>query len=204
MVRQQIESRGVRDPRVLDAMRAVEREQFLPPEDRGLAYDDRPLPIGGGQTISQPYIVARMTELLELPDDGEVLEIGAGCGYQTAVLAQIAGRVRAIERDAGLAAFARATLESLGYRRIDLRHGDGVLGWPEPGAAFDGILVACAAPEVPPALLAQLRPGGHLVMPLGEPAEVQELIRVRKDADGTLEIRSDGPVRFVPMVGGTA
>lgn len=202
MVREQIESRGVRDPRVLDAMRRVPREQFVGVEHLHEAFDDRPLPIGEGQTISQPFIVARMTELLNLPPQARVLEIGAGCGYQTAVLAELAGHVYAIERNAVLVELARRNLSRLGYTNISLRHRDGYFGWKDPGITFQGILVACATAELPPPLLAQLAPGGTMVIPLGTADTVQALTIIRRDTQGHLHSSDDGGVRFVPMKSG--
>ncbi len=203
MVRDQIQSRGIHDARVIDAMLAVAREEFLPTADHGLAYEDRPLPIAHGQTISQPYIVARMTELLELPERSRVLEIGSGCGYQTAVLAQIADHVDAVERDPRLVRQARRTLFDLGFMRIDMRCGDGFLGWPgDPGEGYDGILVACAAESFPDALVAQLRPNRRLVIPIGPHGGIQELVRLYKGADGAISTETHGEVRFVPMVPG--
>lgn len=202
MVRDQIQARSILDARVIDAMLAVAREMFVPLDDRGLAYDDHPLPIGNGQTISQPYIVALMTELLELPTNGRVLEIGAGCGYQTAILAQLADEVCAIERDAALTEQARRTLDGLGFSHIQLIHGDGFLGWPEPESTFDGILVGCAAPELPVTLTRHLKPGARLVIPIGPPDGAQQLVSVRKQPDGTLSTSTHAQVRFVPMTPG--
>lgn len=200
MIRDQLEARGIQDRRVLDAMRAVPRECFVPEESHGLAYEDHPIPIGSGQTISQPYIVARMTELLELPDDAEVLEIGAGSGYQAAILGHIAAHVCALERDPALAARARRTLEELGFTRIDLRTGDGFDGWPEADRRFDGILVACAPDHLPEKPAAALKPGGRMVVPIGPAGGVQQLTVVTRRADGGLDRAEVLPVRFVPMV----
>ncbi len=200
MIRDQLEARGIRDPRVIDAMRAVPRECFVPEESHGLAYEDHPLPIGNGQTISQPYIVALMTELLELPSDAEVLEIGAGSGYQTAILAHLAHHVCALERDAELAERARHALDELGFGRIDLRVGDGFQGWPEPERRFDGILLACAPDHLPERLAASLKPGGRLVLPIGPAGGTQQLTVVTRGADGETSRRELLPVRFVPMV----
>jgi protein-L-isoaspartate(D-aspartate) O-methyltransferase len=166
MVREQIAGRDLRDPRLLAAMLAVDRAAFVPERLRHAAYEDRPLPIGYGQTISQPYMVARMTAELGLTGGERVLEIGAGSGYQTAILARLAGDVFAIEYVRELAEQARATLDSLGLTNVHLKAGDGTLGWPE-AAPFDRILAAAAAPDVPPPLLEQLAEGGVLVMPLG-------------------------------------
>jgi protein-L-isoaspartate(D-aspartate) O-methyltransferase len=198
MVATQIEARGVRDPRVLSVLRTVPRHVFVPEELRAVAYGDRPLPIGGGQTISQPYIVARMTEALELSGDERVLEIGTGCGYQTAVLSALAASVYSIEIDADLLVRARATLAALGCTNVQTSVGDGSLGWPE-AAPFDAMLIAAAAPRVPAALVLQLALGGGLVMPLGGD-DLQELVQFRREADG-LRRRSMGAVRFVPLLG---
>lgn len=195
MVDQQIAARGVSDPRVLDAMRAVPRHRFVDASLAAQAYSDQPLPIGSGQTISQPYIVAYMTELLKLPPGAKVLEVGTGCGYQTAVLAEIAREVWSIEIVRALADQATQTLAALGYRNAHVRHGDGYGGWPEQ-APFDGILVAAAPDHVPPALVAQLKVGGRLVIPVGR--FDQEMRVITRTADGSREERLI-PVRFVPL-----
>jgi protein-L-isoaspartate(D-aspartate) O-methyltransferase len=197
MVAEQIEARGVRDPRVLDAMRAVPRAEFLPAELRGAAYEDRPLPIGHGQTISQPYVVAAMTELARVAPDARVLEIGTGCGYQTAVLAELAASVHSIEIVEPLGRAAADTLARLGYRNVALRIGDGYAGWPE-AAPFDAILVTAAPTHVPRPLLEQLAVGGRLVIPVG--ATYQELLVITRTETGYSEA-SAFPVRFVPMTG---
>ena len=198
MVREQIEARGVTDARTLAAMRAVERHRFVPPELADLAYADHPLPIGSGQTISQPYIVAVMTEALALHGGEKVLEIGTGSGYQAAVLAAIGAKVYTIEIVPALADEARARLARLGYRAVQVRQGNGWKGWPEE-APFDAILVTAAAPEVPEALRRQLRDGGRLVLPVGEAD--QELRVLTRQGDAYHEQRLF-PVRFVPLVGG--
>jgi protein-L-isoaspartate(D-aspartate) O-methyltransferase len=195
MVEQQIVARGVSDPRVLDAMRAVARHRFVDASLAAQAYSDQPLPIGNGQTISQPYIVAYMTELLKLPPGARVLEVGTGCGYQTAVLAEIAREVWSIEIVQALANRATQTLAALGYRNAHVRHGDGYGGWPEH-APFDGILVAAAPDHVPPALIAQLKVGGRLVIPVGRLD--QEMRVITRTVDGSREERLI-PVRFVPL-----
>jgi protein-L-isoaspartate(D-aspartate) O-methyltransferase len=195
MVAEQIAARGVRDPRVLDALVRVPRELFVP-DDQGSAYEDRPIPIGYGQTISQPYIVGYMTEALKVEPSHRVLEIGTGCGYQTAVLAELAEQVYSIEVLAVLAERARRTLDGLGYTNVEIRVGDGHAGWPEH-APFDRILAAAAPPEIPPALLDQLADGGILVIPVG--VDNQELRVLQKHAD-RLELLSTLGVRFVPMV----
>ena len=198
MVHDQIEARGVSDPAVLGAMRRVARHEFVPAEFRALAYEDRPLPIGEGQTISQPYIVALMTELLAVKSGRRVLEIGTGSGYQAAVLAEIGADVYSIEIIAKLAEGARATLTRLGYRKVQVRTGDGYLGWPE-AAPFDGIIVTAAPPRVPQPLIDQLKPGGRLVMPEG--VGEQDLVVYAKTQDGRLHREEVMPVRFVPMTG---
>ncbi len=198
MVRETIEARGVRDPRVLRAMRAVPRHLFVPPTHRGRAYADAPVPIGEGQTASQPYIVALMTELAEIGPGGKALEVGTGSGYQAAVLAEMGARVFTIEILESLAARAGETLRRLGYDSVRIRVGDGYRGWPEE-APFDAILVTAAAPKIPEPLLHQLAPGGRLVAPVGGP-EGQELVVVVRTAGG-FERRRVIPVRFVPMTG---
>jgi protein-L-isoaspartate(D-aspartate) O-methyltransferase len=195
MVREQIESRGVTDARVLAAMRAVPRHEFVPTAAQQLAYLDRPLPIGHDQTISQPYIVALMTELAHIGPESTVLEVGTGSGYQAAVLAEIADRVYSIEIVGPLATAATRLLDRLGYENVEIRHGDGYAGWPEH-APFDAIVVTAAPPEVPAALRQQLAVGGRLVIPVGKRA--QELLVIERSADGFTE-RSVLPVRFVPM-----
>jgi protein-L-isoaspartate(D-aspartate) O-methyltransferase len=201
MVRNQILSRGVDDPLVLRAMRRVPRHLFVPEAVRRHAYEDTPLPIGHDQTISQPYIVALMTELLGLEGGDRVLEIGTGSGYQAAVLAEIADSVFTIEIVEPLAVQARETLESLGYHRIQTRVGDGYMGWEE-AAPFDGIIVTCAPHDIPPPLLDQLKEGGRLVIPYGA-SWAQELVLVTKKT-GRTERQSILPVRFVPLTGPNA
>lgn len=200
MVRDQIMARGIRDPRVLDAMLAVPRECFVPEDSHGLAHEDQPLPIGHGQTISQPYIVALMTELLRLPESPEVLEVGAGCGYQTAILAHIARHVCAIERIPELAESARRNLNDLGFGNFELVIGNGANGWTDPERRFDGILVACAPERVPERLAAILKPGGHMVVPVGPPDGEQDLTVVTPAEDGRLETAVITQVHFVPML----
>jgi protein-L-isoaspartate(D-aspartate) O-methyltransferase len=199
MVSRQIAARGVRDPLVLRAMSDVPRHLFVPAALVDEAYADQPLPIGEGQTISQPYIVAVMTESLELKGDEKDLEIGTGSGYQAAVLGRIAGSVYSIEIHPDLARRAAATLEKLGFANVHVRAGDGFFGWPEE-APFDGILVTAAAPEVPAALFAQLAEGGRLVLPLGDPGSYQRLTIVTK-RHGQPRVESTLDVRFVPMTG---
>lgn len=199
MVERHIQSRGITDPRVLAAMSAVAREEFLPPELGEFAYTDRPLPIESGQTISQPYIVALMADETKLKPDDSVLEIGTGSGYAAAVFAKIAARVFTIERHAALAGTAMERLERLGYHNIEVRCGDGTLGWSEH-APFDAIIVAAGGPDVPRALLDQLAIGGRLVIPIGE-SHAQSLVRVTRRSESEF-IREDlGGVRFVPLIG---
>jgi protein-L-isoaspartate(D-aspartate) O-methyltransferase len=188
------------DPKVSDVLAKVPRERFVPPDLAAHAYDNRPLPIGHGQTISQPLIVAVMTHVLRLQPSSRVLEVGTGSGYQTAILAELAAEVVTVEVVEALAAGARARLEALGYRNIAFRIGDGAAGCPEK-APFDAILVAAAAPSIPPALLEQLRPGGRLVIPLGRDPASQELLLVEKDAEGAVKERHLFPVAFVPLTG---
>jgi protein-L-isoaspartate(D-aspartate) O-methyltransferase len=196
MVAGQIRARGVRDPRVLDALMRVPRELFIPEEERAGAYEDRPVPIGYGQTISQPYIVGYMTEALKIEPTHRVLEIGTGCGYQTAVLAELAGEVYSIELIDALAARARRTLDDLHYANVHVRAGDGYAGWPEH-APYDRILGAAAAQDLPSAVVEQLADGGILVMPIG--TAYQEL-RVLQKRGHDLDTLATLPVRFVPMV----
>jgi protein-L-isoaspartate(D-aspartate) O-methyltransferase len=189
------------DPAVVAALRAVPRERFVPQTLRSQAYGNHPLPIGLGQTISQPYIVAIMSHLIAIKPGAKVYELGTGSGYQAAVLAEMGADVYTVEIVPELAERAAATLAELGYTKVRVRAGDGYLGWPE-AAPFDAIIVTAAGPEVPPSLVAQLRAGGRLVMPLGETDDSQQLVVVTKDADGTLHRRSVLPVRFVPITGG--
>ena len=195
MVATQIEARGITDPLVLDAMRAVPRERFVPASMARFAYDDGPLPIGAGQTISQPYVVALMTQALELAGGERVLEIGTGCGYQTAVLAELAREVHSVEIVDELLGRARHALEEACGRNVTLHSGDGRRGWPE-AAPYDAILVAAAPESVPPALLDQLALGGRLVIPIG--AEDQELVWIRRELAGFRQTPMI-PVRFVPL-----
>ena len=200
MVSQQIESRGVRSPRLLDAMRKVPREQFLPEQLREFAYDDTPLPIAAQQTISQPYIVAFMIEGLALSGGERVLEIGTGSGYAAAVLAEIAGKVFTIERIEELASAASSTLARLGYDNVEVVHADGTLGLPE-AAPFDAIVVAAGGPSVPESLKQQLRIGGRLVIPVGSYRGVQELVRVTRLSQSEFRTEDLADVRFVPLIG---
>jgi protein-L-isoaspartate(D-aspartate) O-methyltransferase len=186
---------------VLAVLGRVPRHEFVPEDMRGDAYADRPLPIGFGQTISQPYIVALMTELLAVQPDDVVLEIGTGSGYQAAVLAELARQVYSVEIVPQLATTAAERLSRLGYDNAVVRTGDGYAGWPE-AAPFDGIIVTAAASHVPPPLIAQLRPGAKMVIPVGGPFFVQHLMLIEKQADGTVRSRQVLPVRFVPLTGG--
>jgi protein-L-isoaspartate(D-aspartate) O-methyltransferase len=188
------------DPRVLQALRSVPRHRFVAKAYRDEAYENRPLPIGYGQTISQPYIVAIMTELLE-PEPGQrMLELGTGSGYQAAVLAQVTGRVYSMEIIPELGEQAAQRLRSLGYDNVQVRVGDGYHGWPEQGP-FDGIIVTAAGDHVPPPLVEQLKPGGRMVIPVGSWYFTQQLLLIEKAADGTLETREILPVAFVPLTG---
>ena len=196
MVEDQIKARGVKDRRVLEAMRKVERHLFVPSHLRHLAYEDYPLPIGEGQTISQPYIVALMTELLALKGMERILEIGTGSGYQAAILAELVKEVYTIEIMEPLARQSEILFRKLNYRNIKVKLGDGFLGWPEL-SPFDGIIVTCAPDKIPPPLLEQLAEGGRLVIPVG--ALRQELKLVRK-AKGKIQEEDIIPVRFVPML----
>ena len=198
MVREQIESRGVSDPRVLAAMRKVPRHEFVPEHLSDAAYEDHPLPIGYGQTISQPYIVALMTELLRLTPAAKVLEVGTGCGYQTAVLAEIAAEVYSVEIIEPLASESADRLQRLGYRNVHVKHADGYLGWPEQ-APFDAIVVTAGADHIPPPLVEQLKPGGRMAIPIGEPHAEQSLLLVEKDVDGEISTGNIIPVLFVPL-----
>ena len=196
MVQLQIESRGIKDQRLLKAMQKVERHKFLPLYLQSFAYEDRALPIAEGQTISQPYIVALMTELLGLKDNDKVLEIGTGSGYQAAILAELAKEVYTIEIIPGLAKQAQQLLFNLGYRNIKVRCGNGYAGWPEY-APFDAIIVTCAPPELPQELINQLKEGGRMVVPVGENFQVLKLI-VKKEV--SIIEKDIIPVLFVPMV----
>ncbi|MGH8286746.1 MAG: protein-L-isoaspartate(D-aspartate) O-methyltransferase [Steroidobacteraceae bacterium] len=198
MVEWQIAGRDIQNPRVLQALRTVPRHLFVPPAYTGDAYDDRPLPIGHGQTISQPYIVALMTELARPAPTDRALEVGTGSGYQAAVLAGLVSHVYTIEIVEPLAREAGQRLKKLGYENVTVRTGDGYAGWPEH-APFDVILVTAAPEEVPAPLLEQLAPGGRLVVPVGRVFAVQELRLIEKDASGKLRTTRVAPVRFVPL-----
>jgi protein-L-isoaspartate(D-aspartate) O-methyltransferase len=200
MVERNIVARGVRDALVLEAMRKVPRELFLPNSLREFAYEDSPLPIGGEQTISQPYIVAFMTEALMLRGGEKVLEIGAGSGYAAAVLSEIAADVYTVERLGRLADKAAATLADLGYDNVHILHGDGTRGWPEH-APYDAIVVAAGAPQVPKSLKQQLKVGGRLVIPVGADQRAQELVRVVHISTNQYRSEDIAGVRFVPLIG---
>jgi protein-L-isoaspartate(D-aspartate) O-methyltransferase len=197
MVDEQLRGRDIDSPRVLEAMRTVPRHRFVPEDMRERAYDDSPLPIGLGQTISQPYIVAFMTQALDVQAGHKVLEIGTGSGYQAAVLAELTGEVYSIEVLPELADRARVTLAELGYRHVRLRTGNGYLGWPEH-APYDRIIVTAAPPEVPPALVEQLKMGGLMAIPVGT---ADQDLRILRRTPGGLELLRTLPVRFVPMTG---
>ena len=199
MVKDQLAARGIRDPRVLEAMTEVPRHEFVPQTVRSLAYADGPLPIGQGQTISQPFIVAFMTEVLALNKDDIVLEVGTGSGYQAAILGKIAKEVYTIEIVPALAESAQKLLEKLRFENVHVRQGDGYLGWPEK-APFDAIIVTCAPDHVPEPLVNQLKEGGRLVIPIGEQGGVQQLVLLRKK-EGKILQENKLDVRFVPMTG---
>ena len=200
MVDRHLAHRGVRSTLVLDAMRRVPREAFLPDEMPEFAYDDAPLPIAEGQTISQPYIVAMMIEALRLEGGEKVLEVGTGSGYAAAVLATIAKDIYTVERIGQLAEKAAATLSHLGYRNVHVLHADGTRGWPDH-APYDAIIVAAGGPEVPESLKAQLKIGGRLVIPVGARRRLQELVRVTRKAEHEYDTVELADVRFVPLVG---
>jgi protein-L-isoaspartate(D-aspartate) O-methyltransferase len=200
MVEQQLARRGIRDERVLAAMRRVPREAFVAPGMEEFAYEDNPLSIGEGQTISQPYVVALMTEAAEVKPGDRVLDIGTGSGYAAAVLAEIVDAVHTVERHHALAESAKRRLSWLGYRNIAVRHGDGTLGWPE-AAPFDAIVVAAGGPDIPLSLRGQLMVGGRLVIPIGHDRETQRLVKLVRTGEDTYREEDLGAVRFVPLVG---
>lgn len=202
MIEEQLKAHGrdIRDERVLEAMRKVPRHEFVPEEYRSSAYADRPLPIGYEQTISQPFIVAYMTEQLQPKSDEKVLEVGTGSGYQAAVLAELVDEVYSIEIVEPLAKSAKKTLERLGYGNVHTRAGDGYQGWPEK-APFDAIIVTCAPEDIPSALVEQLKEGGRMMIPVGPVSAVQKLYLLEK-RDGKIEKKAVMSVRFVPMTGG--
>lgn len=198
MVEKQIQARDITDKAVLDAMRKVERHRLVPEDQAGNAYQDRPLPIGHGQTISQPYIVAYMTEMIKPKPEMKVLEIGTGSGYQAAVLAEIVDEVYTIEIVEALGNSAKDNLKKLGYKNIQPRIADGFYGWEE-NAPFDAIVVTAASEYIPPPLIQQLKEGGKMVIPVGAPFTTQHLMLVEKKKDGKLKTRNLLPVRFVPF-----
>jgi protein-L-isoaspartate(D-aspartate) O-methyltransferase len=198
MVRAQIASRGVRNEAVLASLGRVPRHEFVPTDEFRAAYDDGPLPIGHGQTISQPYVVAYMTEILRVEPGDRVLEVGTGSGYQAAILAELAKEVVSIEIIKPLAQTAAKRLERLGYRNVTVLYGDGYFG-SESAAPYDAIIVTAAATHVPPPLVAQLKPGGRMAIPVGETAWTQNLLLIEKDKDGKITTRNLLPVRFVPL-----
>jgi protein-L-isoaspartate(D-aspartate) O-methyltransferase len=200
MVERQLRARGIRDPAVLAAMREVPREEFVPPELAGHACDDNPLPIGEGQTISQPYMVAYMTEALEPRPADRVLEVGTGSGYAAAVLSRVVAEVYTVERIAVLAEAARERLGRLGYANIHVHDGDGSLGWAEH-APYDAIVVTAGAPQVPQPLLDQLAIGGRLVVPVGPDLRLQTLVRVRRVGETEFRREDHFGVMFVPLIG---
>jgi protein-L-isoaspartate(D-aspartate) O-methyltransferase len=200
MVERQLRRRGIAEPEILDAFRAVPREAFISDDYAHLAYGDHPLPIEAKQTISQPYIVALMIQAAAIKPGDIVLEVGAGSGYAAAVISCIAAKVVGIERQHTLVEIARERLHRFGYDNIEIVEGDGTKGWPD-AAPFDAILAAASGSHVPEALIAQLAPGGRLVMPIGEPGWVQELVKVTKQDDGILKQDNLGGVRFVPLIG---
>jgi len=198
MVKHQIEVRGIKNPQVLEAMAAVPRHEFVPPVWQSLSYDDGPLPIGYGQTISQPYIVALMTELAEIKPGDRVLEVGTGSGYQAAVCSEITDHVYTIEIIKELAAQAEERLKRLGYDKVSVKFGDGYFGWKEQ-APFEAIIVTAAADHIPPPLIEQLKHGGSIVIPLGSPFQQQWLVVVKKNDKGKITSRNIIPVAFVPF-----
>jgi protein-L-isoaspartate(D-aspartate) O-methyltransferase len=200
MVERQLRRRGITEPDILDAFRAVPREAFVSDRHAHLAYGDHPLPIQANQTISQPYIVALMIQAAAIKPGDIVLEVGSGSGYAAAVISRVAARVIGIERQHSLVEVGRERLTRLGYGNIEIVEGDGTRGCPDK-APFDAILAAASGSHVPEALLAQLSPNGRLVMPIGEPGWVQELVKVTKQDDGLLKQENLGGVRFVPLIG---
>lgn len=200
MIDRQLRRRGIGERLILDAFLEVPREEFVTAEYANLAYGDHPLPIEAGQTISQPYIVALMIQAAGIGPRDKVLEVGAGSGYAAAVISRIAGKVIGIERQHDLAEVARERLARLGYDNVEIVEGDGTKGWPDE-APYDSILAAASGSHVPESLLAQLAPGGRIVMPLGNPGSVQELVKVTKQEDGIVSQENLGGVRFVPLIG---
>ncbi|MFC1566832.1 protein-L-isoaspartate(D-aspartate) O-methyltransferase [bacterium] len=201
MVKNQLMLRGIKDKKVLEVMRKVPRHEFVPKLYKEYAYEDRPVPIGQGQTISQPYIVALMTELLELNKKSKVLEVGTGSGYQAAVLAELANEVYTIEIVKELYINSTKVLKQLGYKNVHVKFGDGYLGWPE-FAPFDAVIVTCAPDHIPEPLVEQLKIGGYICIPVGEEFSVQELVLAKKVGKNKLEKKYITAVRFVPLVRG--
>jgi protein-L-isoaspartate(D-aspartate) O-methyltransferase len=200
MVARQIEGRGLTDPAILAAMREVPREAFVSEKHRQFAYDDGPLPIPEGQTISQPYVVALMIQMLHLKPEDRVLEIGTGSGYAAAILSRIASEVHTVERMEALVEYARQNLAAVGYENVFVHQGDGTLGWPEH-APYDAIIVAAGGPDIPPALKDQLAVGGRLVMPVGSEQRAQRLVRLTRLEEDEFERENLSHVRFVPLIG---
>lgn len=200
MVARQIEGRGLRDPAILAAMREVPREAFVSERHRQFAYDDGPLPILEGQTISQPYVVALMIQMLYLKPEDRVLEIGTGSGYAAAILSRIASEVHTVERVESLVQYAQQNLAAVGYENVHVHHGDGTLGWPEY-APYNAIIVAAGGPQVPQALKDQLAVGGRLVMPVGSEQRAQRLVRLTRLDEDEYEQETLSHVRFVPLIG---
>lgn len=200
MIKKQLEGRGIDNQQVLTAFEIVPRHKFVPDRLKDSAYEDRPLPIGNNQTISQPFIVAQMISALEPEVEDRMLEVGTGSGYATAVLSRLVSRVYTIERYPKLADKARAVFAELGYDNIEVETGDGTLGWPDREVLFDGILVSAAAPEVPESLAGQLKAGGRMVVPVGD-RSLQQLYRVIKQDDDQFVREKLGGVRFVPLIG---
>lgn len=200
MIDRQIAARGLDDPTLLAAFRTVPREDFIGGDYADCAYQDSPLPIESGQTISQPYIVALTIDAAGIKTGDKVLEVGAGSGYAAAVISRIAGEVIAIERHHELVELARTRMRQLGYGNVTVVEGDGTLGWPEE-APYDAIVAAASGSHVPQSWIAQLRPDGRIVMPIGQPHAIQSLVKVTKDEDGTLHREDLGGVRFVPLIG---
>lgn len=200
MVERQIRARGVNDQAVLDAMSTVPREAFVGEGEAALAYDDAPLPIGAGQTISQPYVVALMIEALRLSPDDHALEVGSGSGYAAAVMSRICSRVIGLERHAELAERSRRALARLGYGNVEIHHADGTLGWP-PDAPFDAILVSAGGPTIPDALRSQLAIGGRVLIPVGGRGHIQRLVRATRTSAHEWHEDDFGEVAFVPLIG---
>ncbi len=200
MVERQLRRRGINDPKILGAFLAVPREMFVSPDYAHLAYGDHPLPIEAGQTISQPFIVALMVQAAGIGENDKVLEVGAGSGYAAAVVSRLAAKVIGIERQHDLIGIARDRLQQLGYDNIEILEGDGTKGCPDQ-APFDAILAAASGSHVPQPLIDQIAEGGCIVMPIGQPGWPQELVKVTKRADGTVERQNLGGVRFVPLIG---